>query len=102
MTEPNSVNDSLLDESLAELEKARAWSPRLISKLESHIRSGDDAGLFRINPYTFAKQRGLNDAEVVDLFLHASARGLFGMDWLLLCPGCSTVVDSFRSLKSVH
>ena len=55
------------DERLAELEKARAWSPRLISKIESHIRSGDDEALFRINPYTFAKQRGLNEAEVIDL-----------------------------------
>ncbi len=96
------VNDLLLDERLADLEKARAWSPRLISKLESHIRSGDDEALFRINPYTFAMQRGLNEAEVIDLFLHASALGLFGMDWLLVCPGCSGVVESFRGLKNLH
>ena len=37
---PEALNEQLLDERLAQLEKARTWSPRLISKLESHIRTG--------------------------------------------------------------
>ncbi len=96
------VNEALLDERLALLEKARAWSARLVSKLESHVRGAPDEALFRINPFTFARERNTSEAEVIDLFLHATAQGLFGMDWLLICPGCSTVVESFRSLKSVH
>ena len=55
------VNEQLLDDRLAELEKARGWSPRLVSKLESHIRSAEDEGLFRINPFTFAREKGLNE-----------------------------------------
>ena len=51
------VNEALLDERLAELEKARAWSPRVVSKLEAHIRSADDEALFRINPLTFAAEK---------------------------------------------
>ncbi len=39
------VNETLLDERLGSLEKARAWSARLVSKLESHIRSADDEAL---------------------------------------------------------
>jgi class 3 adenylate cyclase len=96
------VNEGLLDERLALLEKARPWSARLVSKLESHLRNAPDEALFRINPFTFAREKNAAEAEVVDLFLYAAAQGLFGMDWLLVCPGCSCVVESFRSLKSVH
>jgi class 3 adenylate cyclase len=96
------VNEQGLDERLALLEKARTWSPRLISKLESHLRTADDRALYRINPFTFAKERNIGEVEVVDLFLHATALGVFSMDWNLFCPKCCCVVDSFRSLKSVH
>ncbi len=96
------VKEELLDERLAKLEMARSWTPRLVSKLESHIRSADDEALFRINPLTFARERGLPEDEVIDLLLHASSLGLLGMDWLLLCPKCSCVVESLGSLRGVH
>ena len=98
----SAVNEKLLDERLAALEQARAWSPRLVSKLESHIRSADDLALFRINAFSFAQQRHLAENETIDLFLHATALGLFSMDWSLYCPQCCCVVESFRSLKSLH
>ena len=96
------INESALDERLAVLEAARVWSPRVIAKLEGHIRSANDEALFRINPLTFAKEKNLTEDEVIDLYLHATSCGLFRMDWLLLCPKCSCVVESFGSLKSVH
>lgn len=96
------VNEQLLDERLAKLEQARSWSPRLVSKLESHIRSAEDQGLFRINPLNLAREKNLPLNEVIDLLLYASALGLFGIDWLLLCPQCSCVVESFRSLTGVQ
>jgi class 3 adenylate cyclase len=96
------VDEGLLDERLAELEKARSWSPRLVSKLESHIRSADDEGLFRVNPFTFARERKLEEGEVIDLFLHATALGLFDMDWQSLCQKCACVIESLRSLEDMH
>jgi hypothetical protein len=98
----SAVKEQLLDERLAALEEARAWSPRLISKLESHIRTADDLALFRINAFSFAEERHLPENEIIDLFLHATALGLFSMDWSLYCPKCCCVVESFRSLKSLH
>ena len=97
----SAVNEQLLEERLAALEEARAWSPRLISKLESHIRTADDLALFRINAFSFAQERRLAENEIIDLFLHATALGLFSMDWSLYCPQCCCVVESFRSLKSL-
>jgi class 3 adenylate cyclase len=96
------INERLFDERLAALEAARAWSPRLVSKLESHIRAADDAALLRINPVGFAAEKGLSEAEVIDLFLHAAALGLFEMTWILICPVCSCVIDSFRALKNLR
>jgi hypothetical protein len=51
------VNEALLDERLTQLEKSRTWSARLVSKLEAHIRSDDDEALYRINPFSFAKEK---------------------------------------------
>jgi class 3 adenylate cyclase len=98
----SSVNETLLDERLARLEQAKMWSPRIVAKLESHIRAGDDDALFRINPLSFAAEKHVSENETIDLFLHGTATGLFNMDWQLLCPPCSCVVESFRSLIGVH
>jgi class 3 adenylate cyclase len=94
-------DERALDERLARLEAARSWSPRIVSRLEALIRAEDDAQLFRVNPFTFASQRGLDDGEAIDLFLHAAALGLFEMDWLLICPRCACAVESFAGLRAV-
>jgi hypothetical protein len=74
------VNERALDERLAALEVARAWSPRLVAKLESHIRSSEDEALFRINPFNFAAEKHLADDEVIDFLLYATSFDLFRMD----------------------
>jgi class 3 adenylate cyclase len=95
------VDEATLDERLARLEAARPWSPRVVSRLEALIRNGDDGALFRVNPLAFAAERGMAEDEAVDLFLHATALGLFQMDWLLICPMCACAVESFAQLRAV-
>jgi class 3 adenylate cyclase len=95
------VDEGALDERLGRLEEARAWSPRVVSRLEALIRTDDDAALFRVNPFMFARERSLENNEVIDLFLHAAALGLFEMDWLLICPRCACAVESFARLRAV-
>jgi class 3 adenylate cyclase len=95
------VDERLLDKRLAQLEAARPWSPRVVSRLEALIRTDDDAALFRVNPFVFASERGLEEDEAIDLFLHAAAQGLFEMDWLLICPRCACAVESFARLRAV-
>ena len=96
------IHEAILEERLTRLETAKSWSPRVVSRLETLIRSGPDEALFRINPIRFASERGLAETEAIDLFLHATLAGLFEMDWLLFCPMCSDVVANFRSLRAVH
>src|SRR5690242_4138193 len=85
---PNPINEPLLDEKLSALEGARTWSPRVISKLETAIRTADDYDLFRINAIQYAGEKGMSENEAIDLFLYCTRIGLFEMDWHLVCAGC--------------
>jgi class 3 adenylate cyclase len=96
------MDESKLEQRLIALEAAKSWSPRVISRLEMLLRSGTDESLFRINPIQFATEKSIAEAEGIDLFLHAAAAGLFVMDWLLVCPMCSDVVESFQSLRKLQ
>jgi class 3 adenylate cyclase len=60
-----------------------------------------DAELLRVNPLKFAADKGLTGAETVDLFLHAAALGVFDMTWVIVCPLCSCVIESFRALRNL-
>ncbi len=93
---------TFLDKALTELETARRWSPRTISKLESLINASDPWALYRVNPITFAKERGIAETESIDLFLHATHLGLFAMEWRLICPICSDTVSSCRSMTTIQ
>jgi hypothetical protein len=44
------INDEYLEESLAKVERARNWTPRVISKLENFIRTSNEDDLFRVSP----------------------------------------------------
>jgi len=96
------LNEPQLEEKLEALEKARNWSPRAISKLETFIRTADDFALFRVNPLHFGREKNIPEAEVIDVFLYATKVGLFQMSWNLMCPSCGSPVNSFAELRNVH
>lgn len=96
------LNETLLDELLGQLESVRAWSPRVLSKFETFIRTADDYALFRVNPVGYANERSMNVAEAIDLFLHAVKVGLFTLEWHLICASCGHVVNSLRNMSDLH
>ncbi|HVO04288.1 MAG TPA: DUF5939 domain-containing protein [Candidatus Cybelea sp.] len=95
------VDSLLLEGKMTEIERARSWGPRVISKFESLIRDGDDRSLYRVNPLAFAQDRAIPEAESIDLFLHAARCGLFEMHWDVLCPQSGMVLDSFGTLRTL-
>lgn len=95
------IQERLLESKMTEIEQARSWSPRVISKFETLIRSGDDLSLYRINPLAFARDRAIAEAESIDLFLHATRSGLFEMSWDVICPQSGMVLDSFGALRTL-
>jgi class 3 adenylate cyclase len=96
------VNEESLEKALAAIESARSWSPRVVSKLEHHVRTAPDEQLFRLNPLTWASERGVDEYEAVDLFLHSAKVGLFNMDWNVICPCCGRVMRSLRELHGLQ
>ena len=92
------IDEGLLESRMTGIERARSWSPRVISKFETLIRSADDQSLYRINPLAFARDRGIAESESIDLFLHATRSGLFDMSWDVVCPQSGMVLDSFGAL----
>jgi class 3 adenylate cyclase len=97
-----SIDERLLESRMTEVEQARSWSPRVISKFETLIRGGDEAGVFRINPLAFARDRAVTEPESIDLFLHAARAGLVDMHWDILCPHSGLVLESFGKLQSLR
>jgi class 3 adenylate cyclase len=96
------VDEPELDARLVDLERARAWSPRVISRFEALIRGGSDLDVFRMNPIQYAADRGMAPPEAIDLFLHAAKIGLVEMDWHLICAWCGQVVHSLRTMSRLH
>src|SRR5688572_8972666 len=96
------IIDDTLEATLAKVEQARSWSPRVISKLENHVRTALDEDLFRINPIQWSQEKNIDDHEAVDLFLHGAKAGLFHMDWNVLCMCCGAVMRSFRNLHGLR
>jgi class 3 adenylate cyclase len=97
-----SIDERLLESKMTQIEQGRAWSPRVISKFETLIRSGDEASVYRANPLAFARDRGIAEPESVDLFLHAARSGLVDMHWDILCPHSGLVLESFGKLRALR
>lgn len=97
-----SIDERLLESKMTQVEQARAWSPRVISKFETLIRSGDEVSIFRANPLAFARDRGVAEPEAIDLFLHAARAGLLDLHWDILCPHSGLVLESFGKLRALR
>ncbi len=97
-----SIDERLLENKMTQIEQARAWSPRVISKFETLIRSGDELSVYRANPLAFARDRGVAEPESIDLFLHAACAGLVDMHWDILCPHSGLVLESFGKLHALR
>jgi class 3 adenylate cyclase len=75
--------------------------PGTVEAIEALVRDFPDRALCRINVLDFAAKTGVDEERVVAAFLHAARLGIFELSWNVLCPGCSGVLDSSPTLKSV-
>jgi class 3 adenylate cyclase len=96
------INEDALEATLALVERVRNWSPRVISRLEHFLRAAPDEQLFRVNPLHWASDRGVDEYEAVDLFLHGAKVHLFTMDWNVICACCGKVLRSLRELHGLQ
>jgi class 3 adenylate cyclase len=94
------VSESSLQERLNRLRASYADHDDLVRELESFLRKAADDQIVRINPIQYAADHGRDEAQVIDLFLHARKAGLFVMEWLYACRGCGTIIESFHTLNA--
>src|SRR6478672_5078581 len=97
-----SIDERLLESKMTQIEQARTWSPRVISKFETLIRSGDEVSIYRANTLAFARDRGVAEPESIDVFLYAARAGLVDMHWDILCPHSGLVLESFGKLRALR
>jgi class 3 adenylate cyclase len=76
--------------------------PAVAERIAHLVENGEDHELNRINVLDFSRQNGFDEEKVISGFLHASRLGLFDLTWNVLCPGCSGVLDTHDTLKSLR
>ncbi|SHN74288.1 adenylate/guanylate cyclase domain-containing protein [Bradyrhizobium erythrophlei] len=76
--------------------------PAVAEGIAHLVENGEDHELNRINVLDFSRQNGFDEEKVISGFLHASRLGLFDLTWNVLCPGCSGVLDTHDTLKSLR
>lgn len=96
------LHEGVLRDRLEQIARATARSPGAVEALEALARSPDEFAPHRVNPLRFARERGLAEAEAIDLFLVAAKQGLFAMHWDVLCTGCGDLVERYDSLSFMH
>ena len=76
--------------------------PKTAEAIERFVAEAPDRNLVRINALAFAARNELDEERTIAAFLHAAKIGIFDLSWNVLCPGCSGVLDSGSTLKTVH
>ncbi len=80
----------------------QAADPSVAAALEMSVESDQDRALNRINPLTYAAERGLDEEPTIGGLVHAARLGLFDMSWNMLCPGCGGVLETGPALKTLN
>jgi len=80
----------------------QAADPAVADAIARLIEDGEDHELNRINVLEFCQKGGFDEERAISAFLHASRLGLFDLTWNVLCPGCSGVLDTHDTLKSLR
>jgi Family of unknown function (DUF5939) len=96
------VREQRFRESLDRLRASYANYDDLVRELERFVRTAPDDRIVRINPIQYAVDHGRDDAQIVDLFLHARKASLVAMEWYYVCRGCGQIIASFDTLNAAN
>ncbi|MDP6830402.1 MAG: adenylate/guanylate cyclase domain-containing protein [Alphaproteobacteria bacterium] len=81
-----------LDQALAVIEREYG-EPEAIAHLRDYLSQTPETWLQRIRPLSLARRWGLDEVQVVGLFLAAHHQGLLQLRWEVLCPRCRNAQD---------
>jgi class 3 adenylate cyclase len=96
---------SELDSRIDALRAADAIPGSVLDVFRQFLVEAPEEQLFRMSPLRFAADRGVPEQLAIDLFLHATHRGILEFAWGILCPGCLaflTTPGALRSFQKKH
>jgi class 3 adenylate cyclase len=96
------VSEERFRERLDRLRASYVNHDDLVRELEGFVRKASDDQIVRINPIQYAADRGRDEAQIIDLFLHARKAGLLTMEWHYVCRGCGQIIASFDTLNAAN
>jgi class 3 adenylate cyclase len=75
--------------------------PDVVDAIDQLVSHAPDQALCRINAIDLAGHAQLDEERVIAGLLQASRLGLFDLNWNILCPSCSGVLDTNATLRTV-
>ncbi len=93
---------TLLSEKIRTLQELPVLHPEIIQKLGDIVAEADDWQLYRINPFAFAAEHGIDEEKTLDLFIHSARVGLFDFSYNMICPRCGGVAHAHHELDQVE
>ena len=96
------ASEPLFRERLDRLRASYANNDDLVRELEGFVRTVPDDQIVQINPIQYAADRRHDEAQIIDLFLHARKAGLLSMEWHYVCRGCGQIIASFDTLNAAN
>ncbi len=94
------VSEACFQERLDILRTSYTNHDDLVRELGEFVRNAPDDQIVRINPIQYAAEHRRDEAQVIDLFLHARKAGLLTMEWHYVCRGCGSIIESFHTLNA--
>ncbi len=96
------INQELLNQKIKSLNTFDELNQNAVNKLTDTLNKLSDWDLFRINPFRFARDHGLDQTESLNMFICGAKIGLFDFEWNLLCPYCGMVVNHHKSIAELN
>lgn len=96
------INQDLLNQKINSLNTFIELNKNQVNKFNDILTKLSDWELFRINPFRFTKEHGLNQTETLNIFICGAKIGLFDFEWNLLCPFCGMVVNHHKSIGELN
>lgn len=96
------MTTAILQSRLAAVRNAGRFDAQVVSGLARYIAEAPDEKLFRMNPYHYAAEIGIDEREAVDLFLHAAHAGVVEFSWGVLCPACGSFITTDHALRALN
>ena len=91
-----------LAERLQSLTLTGRFSNETVAALGEFLSSAPEEAVFRINPLSYGRSRGLSERDAIDLFVYASRHGLCEFSWDVFCVMCGSVLRTAEALRKLE